>query len=322
MDLMLTLLLVLAAAVILGLLLPRPRLLAEPPVSQVPGDIPLTELDAWLAEHEAASGSVIEGAEACIQWADGPAQTDLCLLYIHGFSATRQETAPLSDRIADSLGANLVYARLAGHGLAEDALQVPAEDWLQSVVDTWDIASRIGQRVVIIATSTGAPLTLWLCEHLARPEQIHSLIFLSPNHQIRNPFSFLLTWPLADRWVPWLLGGEHSWEPENDDAARYWTNRYSVRAIIEMQKVVDWAKRHGRADHALPLLTIYMEGDPTISHEAAVGFHESWQHANKQLVRVSVDDGNPQHVFVGRITAPHRLDWCVDQCLSFLARAE
>lgn len=299
-------------------LLPRPRLSPQPPSSQVPDHLSPAELSQWLKEHESASGNVIDGAEASILWAADPEPTELCLLYVHGFSATRQETSPLCENLAAQLGANLVHARLAGHGLSEGAMEAPAEAWLQSMVDSWAIASKLGKQVAIIATSTGAPLTLWLCEQVAKPEQIHSLIFLSPNHRIRNPFGFLLTWPLAEKWVPKLLGSEHSWEAENEEAAKYWTNRYSVQAVIEMQKVVDWAKKHATRDHPIPLLTVYMEGDPTISHEAAISFHEDWRHERKQLVRVSVDDGNPQHVFAGRITAPHRVEWCTDQCLSFL----
>ncbi|MDD4273595.1 MAG: hypothetical protein PHG14_07705 [Desulfobacter postgatei] len=40
----------------------------------------------------------------------------MCEVYIHGFSATRKETAPLSDLVAKTLNANLFYTRLSGHG--------------------------------------------------------------------------------------------------------------------------------------------------------------------------------------------------------------
>lgn len=318
---MIFLTILLSVVVVLALvffLAPRPRLDPSVPDSQVPADLSPAELEMWLAAHELAHDAVIEGADATIHWADGPEVQDLCLLYVHGFSATRQETAPLTGRIAEELGANVVYTRLAGHGLAHNAMQAAAEHWLQSMVDSWEVAARIGRRVVVIAVSTGAPLSIWLNEHVARRDQVHSFVFLAPNFRIRSPFGFLLTWPWAPHWIHLLVGRERSWEPENELAGRYWTHRYSTRAVIEMQKVVDWAKRQRLDSRNVPLATLYMEGDPTISHEAAVDFHEAWEADSKRLHAVTVDADNPQHVFVGDITAPHRLDWCVDACVDFI----
>lgn len=319
MDILIFALLLLIAMVItLVWFAPRPRLNPVAPPSQVPSELGPEGLANWLREHEQNHGGVIEGAEATIQWAGGPEVTDLCILYVHGFSATRQEIAPIPERVAAHFGANIVHARLAGHGLSDQAMKATAEEWLQSMVDAWDIASRIGQRVVIIAVSTGAPLSIWLNHQVIQSDRVHSFVFLSPNFRIRNPFSFLLTWPWAESWVPLVVGREHSWEPENELAARYWSNRYETQAVIEMQKVVDWAAKHRpKADQA-PMATLYMENDPTINHAAAVSFHEKWPATDKQLHRVSLDDDNPQHVFAGDITAPHRTQWCIDTCIQFV----
>jgi esterase/lipase len=308
--------------VLVFLFAPRPRLDPEVPATSVPPELSPADLATWLASHEAAHDAVIEGADATIAWADGPAVQDLCLLYVHGFSATRQETAPLTERVADRLGANVVYTRLAGHGLERNAMEAAAEHWLQSMVDSWEIASRIGRKVVVIAVSTGAPLSIWLNEHVAERDQVHSFVFLAPNFKIRNPFGFLLTWPWAPQWLPMLVGKEHSWEPENELSARYWSSRYPTHAVIEMQKVVDWAKQQKLAGGNVPLATLYMEGDPTIDHDAAVNFHEAWEADTKSLHQVTIDAHNPQHVFVGDITAPHRIDWCVDTCVEFIRRVE
>lgn len=313
-------LIILTVIVALFIFAPRPILDPAPPATQVPAELTAADAESWLAQAEMDHGHVIEGAEASIVWADKPARTPLVFLYIHGFSATRQETAPVTERVAAHFGANTLYARLAGHGLSRNAMNASAEDWLQSMVDIWEIAHRIGDRVVVLATSTGAPLTTWMLEHVADPKIIHSLIFISPNFQIRHSLDFLLTWPLAERWVPRLLGGEHSWEPESELADRYWTSRYSILAIIEMQKVVDWAANVRTLRGGIPLATLYMEDDPTINHAAAVDFHEDWDHDVKSLHRVDLDEENPQHVFAGDITAPHRTDWCIQRCIEFLTR--
>ncbi len=296
---------------------PRPTLDPTPPSSGVPDHDDPDDLEQWLIDHEKNHEHVIEGAEATIIWAGKKEVTDLSFVYIHGFSASRQETAPLTDRLAAEMGGNLVYTRLAGHGLAEDAMNVPAEAWLQSVVDAWEIASRIGRKVVLVATSTGAPLAVWLSHHINDPEKIQAFIFLSPNFKIRSNVGFLLTSPWANKWLPRLIG-ERSWEPENEMVGRYWTSSYSAHAVIEMQKVVDWVKSTSLVSGNIPLATVYMEDDPTIDHQAAVDFHHAWDAEHKQLHQVMIDAHEPQHVFVGDITAPHRTDWCVEVCLNFL----
>ena len=304
-------------AILIVLFGPRPTLDPSVPATCVPAHLSAAELATWLAQHEADQGTVIEGTEASIEWADGAEVQDLCLLYVHGFSASRQETSPLSERIAAELGANAVFARLAGHGLETGAMEATAEQWLQSMVDSWEIASRIGRKVIIVAVSTGAPLSIWLHHYVAAQDKVHSFIFLAPNFKVRNPFAFLLTWPWSPIWLTKLLG-EHSWEPENERAARFWTHRYSSHAVIEMQKVVDWVQQTRLDARNIPLATLYMEGDPTISHEAAVAFHEAWEAKHKNLLTVTLDADNPQHVFVGDITAPHRVDWCVERCVNFI----
>ena len=299
-------------------LAPSPKLDAEPPQTRVPQDLTPAEMAGWLADEEARHGNVIEGAEARIFWASNPEPTELCVLYVHGFSASRQEISPVPEAVSKALSANLVCARLAGHGLSTKPMQASVEDWLQSVTDAWEIASRIGNRVVIVAVSTGAPLSIWLTQRAADSSAVHSLLFMSPNFRIRHSFGFILTWPWAKVWVPKLMGEEREWEPENDLVARYWSNRYSINAVIEVQKVVDWVRRTKLDSCNIPLATLYMAGDPTISHEAAIAFHEAWQADSKELIEVPIDPENVQHVFTGNISAPHRVDWTVETCLAFI----
>ena len=129
---------------------PRPRLNAKPRLTRVPRDLTHPELANWLYVEETSVGEVIEGAEARIFWASKPQRTELSVLYIHGFSASRQEISPVPEAISEALSANLVCARLAGHGLNTKPMQASAEDWLQSLTDAWQIASSIGNKVIII----------------------------------------------------------------------------------------------------------------------------------------------------------------------------
>lgn len=308
------------AVVTVTLLAARPKLDPEPSVRPLPDTDDLQALADWLDAQERAVPGLVDGAAAHIRFADPetPAKTPLCFLYLHGFSATWPETAPVTERLAERFGANVIQARLAGHGAGPEGMLAPAEAWLTSVYLSWQIATRLGDKVVIVATSTGAPLSVWLASRPEVPNTLHSLLFMSPNFGIRSRLAFLLTAPLSWYWVHLLLGRERYWEPINEAQAKYWTNRYSNRALIEMQKVVDWVSRQDVRRFHTPLATMYMKNDPTIDPGAAIARHTRWGGEPKTLIQVAIDPEEASHVFVGEITAPHRIDWVVRELGNFI----
>lgn len=298
---------------------PRPKLNATKREHQVP-DIPLDQLDRWLTESESQIDDLVEGTEACIQWADtsAPAQTDLSFLYLHGFSATWHETAPVTEQIASQFQANVVQGRIAGHGTGASGMLTPSEEWLQSTIDQFEIAQRIGKKVVIVATSTGAPLAVWLATQSSIQQKLHACLFMSPNFRTRSPFGFLLTWPWSKYWIQFFLGKERRWEPSSEAEARCWTHQYSTLSLIQMQKTVDWANKQNYENIETPLAMMYMENDATIYPPAAIKVFERWGGQHKQLSRVTIDGDAVEHVFAGNITAPHRIDWSVREFTTFL----
>jgi hypothetical protein len=77
------------------------------------------DLDAWLAARESAVPALRPDSGKEILWAAAPgAKTPLAVVYLHGFSADREEIRPVPDDVATALGANLFLTRLAGHGLS------------------------------------------------------------------------------------------------------------------------------------------------------------------------------------------------------------
>ena len=141
---------------------------------------------------------------------------------------------------------------------------------------------------------------------------------MSPNFRIRNKFGFLLTWPWSNHWVQKILGQEHAWESTSEAEAECWTHRYSTLALIEMQKMVDWTAKQDLKDLTIPLAMMYMINDGTIYPPAAISAFERWGSKIKQLIPVSIGPDAEEHVFVGDITAPHRVEWTVDQFSEFL----
>lgn len=147
------------AVIVAGLFLFGPR---EPMVLTPrfdPAVLP-ADLDAYLAEGEAKVAGMTRGVEKRILWmGQSGDQTEFAVVYLHGFSATSEEIRPVPDLVAKALGANLYYARYAGHGLPGNQLAGPtAQDWIDDTAEALAIGRRIGRKVIVIATSTGGTM--------------------------------------------------------------------------------------------------------------------------------------------------------------------
>ena len=122
-------------------------------------DLPV-DIPAWLAQRELQFSDIRPEATKRIVWAGVAGQkTPLAVIYVHGFSASAEEIRPVPDEVAKALGANLFYTRLAGHGRSGDAMAEPrAGDWIEDMAEAMAIGRSLGDRVVVIATSTGGTL--------------------------------------------------------------------------------------------------------------------------------------------------------------------
>ena len=143
---------VLAIIALIVFLLTPSRLVNSAVVPTLPDD-----LDAYLATSEAAAATqfpIIPNTEKRIRWQSPGQQTEWAIIYLHGFSATRQEISPTTELIADALGANLFETRLAGHGRTAGVMEeMRAEDWLDDATEALAIGARIGKRTILIGTS-------------------------------------------------------------------------------------------------------------------------------------------------------------------------
>ncbi len=197
------------------------------------------DLDTYLARKEAAYNDIVPGTEKKIVWAHVPGeQTPLAIVYVHGFSASRQDTAPLAARIAGKLHANLYSTRLSGHGRGSEAmLDGSVNSWLDDMHEGMEIGKRLGQRVVLMGISTGGTLAVWQAVHSDRDE-IAALVLLSPNFGPADHRTEILTWPWGAQLAELLVGKTRSWKPVNEAHGRYWTSSYPVRALLPMMGLV------------------------------------------------------------------------------------
>ena len=179
--------------------------------------------------------------EARIVWADSArkVKTPFSIVYIHGFSASWAEGDPVHKQLAKHFGCNLYLARTAGHGVnSPDALKglTPAS-YASSAERALAIGKALGDKVVVMGTSAGGMLSLYLA---ARHPEIQGLILYSPCIAVANPALKLATKPWGRQIVEQTLGGEHVVNTNyKGGRARYWLPQYHIDGLITLQTMLD-----------------------------------------------------------------------------------
>ena len=284
---------------------------------------PPAELDAWLAASERSVDDefgLITDTEKRITWFGEQQPTPYSILYLHGFSATRQETAPLAQTVANALGANLFETRLTGHGRQRDPLtNVRAEDWLRDAVEALAIARRLGERVIIIGTSTGATLATALLDHPAM-SAVDTLVMISPNFALRDPKGSWITRPAGPLLMRLLLDETRTWTPHNAQQGQFWSTSYPTAVMLEVMRLVDLANRNLPATIPQRLLMFYSLEDEVISAEAALDVFARTDAPQKSAVAIE-DPGDPSHhVLAGDILSAAKTSELSAAIVEFIAR--
>jgi alpha-beta hydrolase superfamily lysophospholipase len=293
---------------------------AWPTAAEIGAVTPGDDLDAWLAQRESVFDDITDGAEKHIFWAGEPgARTPTVVVYLHGFSATRQEISPVAERLAQELGANLFATRFAGHGRDGAALAgASAADWALDAAEAMAVARRLGDRIVLVGTSTGASIGTLMALDPAYAPEIGALIAISPNFEINSPQAWLLDLPYARDWVPLIAGETRSWEPVNARQARYWTTRYPTVAVFPMRTVQQAAASAPHGAARVPLLVVYSGEDTVVWPPATARVIQAW--GARVDSHVVTDTGDPSHhVLAGDILSPGTTDWVIDTALRWLA---
>lgn len=276
--------------------------------------------EAWLAASEAKFPAIRPGAQKEIVWAN-PAtreKTKLSVVYLHGFSATKMEIRPVPDQVAASLGANLFFTRLAGHGqdgpaMAEGSMNA----WINDVAEAMAIGSMIGERVVIIGTSTGATLAAWAASRPEMAQNMAALALLSPNFAIQGASIGLLNMPWADRLLPMLMGQERSFEPVNAEQAKWWTTSYPSRAVFPMGALLQTMSETDPGRIKVPAIFIVSPDDKVVVPTVAQQVHQRWG-GPKKLVLVKESGDPSNHVIAGDILSPGNTGAVTKDILDFI----
>ncbi len=229
-------LLVLVGAVLMG---PRP----ETPQLQVSSlSLPntLAMLEDSLNRAENSNPQIKADNQARIVWYDsvGKKPTEYCLVYLHGFTASYAEGRPIHLEFARRYGCNLYLARLSQHGLKDpDAfIHLSPESLLSTAQQALAIGKKLGKKVILMGTSTGATLALYLA---SQDPDVHAIIAYSPLVDFFNESTWLLDKPWGLQLARSIFGDKYiTREPRNDLGEQYWNNQYRIEGLISLKSLV------------------------------------------------------------------------------------
>lgn len=294
-----------ALALLIVLILAPARPLPKPYLEHAPD--PAEPMDVFVnqkLELSRAEGVRPGNEERFVQRVKGKAPA--AILYVHGFGSSRAEGEAVVEDVAQTLSANVYYTRLPGHGGGKDAhLAAPYEAYLQRLEEAFHATRPQGEKLILMASSTGGLLGLWLASR--HPQDVSAVVLASPLFELADPMAFLLSRSVGMPLIELLYGKERdaSWksDPEQRKQPGYedhWLTRQHFRALL----VVDDFRRTLATTEMLsqvtsPVLLMYYYADP--EHQDKVlsvaamraGFQKlNGGHPHPLSREVAIEDGN------------------------------
>lgn len=287
------------------------------PLNTVSVSADLSALSQWIADQEAQVTDIVPGAEKHLVL-HAPHKTPYAIVYLHGFSASRQEISPVCERVAAELGANLFFTRLRGHGRTsvEAMGAVSAEDWMTDAAEALAIGQRIGEQVIVVSTSTGGGLAAWLAHQ--NPPNVAAWVYLSPNFGLHDPNSRMLRWPGRRMLMRAVVGEYREWEPRSALQAKYWTNKYPATALFPMADLTSHVIDLDLSGATQPTLVFYSPQDQIINPSMVESRFQDMGGQPKRLIPITDSDDLMNHVLAGDAVSPNKTDFVVDEILGFL----
>jgi esterase/lipase len=201
----------------------------------------LTDLEKKIYESEIKVKGIKPDNQARILWADSSKKekTKIAFLYLHGFSASQAEGDPVHKDLAKKYNANLYLSRLAKHGIENGdstMIDLTAGNYEASAEKALEIVKKLGDEVIVIGTSTGGTLALYLAS--MHPE-IKAIILYSPCVKLFDGTASFLNKPWGLQIARLVSGGPmKKFEAESQTHANYWQLNYRIEALVALQNLV------------------------------------------------------------------------------------
>jgi esterase/lipase len=258
-----------------------------------------------------------------ILWANPKAKlkTKLALVYLHGFSASSRDLSPVVERVAAELGANAFFTRLKAHGLNNGSAfkTVKAEDWINDAREALAIGRKVGDRVVLIGTSTGGLLALADVYESLSSLDISSLIMISPNFGIPDSRAKFISGPLGPWLARLLLGREHSFQTDSALQRQYWTTTYASEGIASLMDLVNSTSNFKLSLVKVPTLVLFTSKDTVV--DVSLIRKKFSEIGSVDKVLIDLPEAR-RHEFAGDALGTQATDATVREIVSFVRKRE
>jgi carboxylesterase len=207
-------------------------------------------------------------------------RTEWAVVLLHGFTNCPRMYEQLATELFD-LGLNVLVPRLPHHGLADrlttELTQLTAEEMEAAGEQALEIASGLGDRVVVAGLSLGAVLAAWLAQFRSEVDRavIIAPIFCAP--KVPEWFSDLagfIAGLIPNLWIWWdfrakaaIQGPKHAYP------------RFPTRAYAEMLKLGYEVKREARraAPRGRDIRVVLNQNDPAVNNRATYRLVRAWR---------------------------------------------
>ena len=279
--------------------------------------------EKYISDKESAIHDMRPENNKQIVWAENPGEkTRYSIVYIHGFTASRNETAPLTEIIAEQTGSNIFYTRLKGHGRYELKSQenVSISDWLYDAEEALGIGKILGEKVIIISCSTGTALASWLSEN--HPSEIAAHIMISPNFEPADKRIFFL----LHKWGPVLakiLEGEIIGENEHiisPEHANNWSWIYKTEMVFPVAALLKYIENTDFSEFRTPVIMFYCPEDRIVNQKKTLEVFSTWGTDNKEIYKIENPGDRNGHLIAGDIFSPETTSFVAEKSLNFIKK--
>ena len=228
----------------------------------VPADA--ASLETYIKNNE-AQHKLKPNNEARIIWNNDSMKnkTEYAIVYLHGFSASQEEGKPIHTNIAKEFGCNLYLSRLAEHGIdtTDPMINFTADENWESVKQALAIGKQLGNKVVLMGTSTGGTNALQLAA--AYPNDVAAIVLLSPNIALFDNKAWLLNnhWGLQIAKI--VTGDDYITSADQRPIFKeYWYSHYGLQPLVQLQEMLETTMTKETFEKVKqPLLMLYYYKD-------------------------------------------------------------
>jgi len=231
------LLIVLFVLIVLYLLGPRVKFqqVNNKPLTLI---LDLSDIERYVQTKESKISNIKPDNHSQFIWFNKTQKTPYSILYLHGYGASKGECQPILSNFSQRYGCNAYLHRLALHGLDDDDAfeHLTPALLVNSAKEAVAIAKNIGEKLIIISTSTGATLATYLA---ANDPSIEALIMTAPNFDLHDKNSHLMLKPWGKQLLKKIVGGDYRQWETTSEAQKYWTTKNRIEGLITLRSLLD-----------------------------------------------------------------------------------